>query len=272
MSREADEEYLPGANEQEFNRLLFQHDVWKSVTENLFDRCHVAEVWRCLDAGAGPGFVAFDLWQRVGVEGSVAVLEPSKYYREWFDVRVKEQGWKNVRSYAGTIESAELPVETFDLIYLRWVASFLSDVEGAILRLRDCLKPGGIIAIQDYYYEGVSLYPHGAFNRIFDVMRSYYSESGGNPYVAGLLPEVFRKNGIRLIDFTPHNFAGGPTSPITEWAGRFFTSHVPILTEKGIISTAERDAVPNDWNEHRTNPDMIFFSPLVVDVAGVKPK
>jgi hypothetical protein len=26
----------------------------------------------------------------------------------------------------------------------------------------------------------------------------------------------------------------------------------------------------NDWVAHRSNPDAIFFSPLVVDVAGKK--
>jgi hypothetical protein len=43
------------------------------------------------------------------------------------------------------------------------------------------------------------------------------------------------------------------------------------MVDKGIISQQEANAAQGDWNSHRENPDSIFFSPLVVDVAAALP-
>jgi hypothetical protein len=54
-----------------------------------------------------------------------------------------------------------------------------------------------------------------------------------------------------------------------EWAHRFFSTHTQMMVEKGIIPQKEADAMLADWDAHRQNPDALFFSPLVVDVAGI---
>jgi len=41
------------------------------------------------------------------------------------------------------------------------------------------------------------------------------------------------------------------------------------MVEKGIISPEQAGALMIDWNTHRQDPDAVFFSPLVVDVAGI---
>lgn len=270
MKPEVNGEYLLGVNTEELVRLQFQHQVWKPVTEKFFNRLQVGQGWNCLDVGGGPGLVAQDLLERVGAEGNVTLLEPSGFYCDWFQQEVAGRGWKNVQSIQGMAETASLPENHFDLIFCRWVASFIPDLERFFLPLYKSLKRGGIIAVQDYYYEAISLYPHGAFNKVVDIMRSYYRSNGGNPFVAGEIPALFRKHNIKLIEFSPTCLAGGPDSAATEWAGQFFTMHLPIMSAKGVISEGEKDAILRDWNEHRNNPDMVFFSPLVVDIAGVK--
>jgi hypothetical protein len=56
-----------------------------------------------------------------------------------------------------------------------------------------------------------------------------------------------------------------------EWAHQYFTVHIPIMAEKGLITTELRDALLDDWDAHRANPDAIFFSPIIVDVAARLP-
>lgn len=270
MTPEDNQEYLLGANKAELARLQFQHEVWKTVTESFFDRLNVGTGWHCLDVGAGPGFVASDLRDRVGEQGSVTILEPSKFYVETFRNTTKEHGWANVECILGTAETMELPKETYDLIFVRWVVSFVPDLDRFFANLLASLKPGGVIAFQDYYYEGLSLFPRGAFNSVADIMRSYYRSNGGNAYVAAEIPGLFRRHNIKLKEFTPHSLSGGYDSDITEWAGRFFTMHLPIMVEKGFITKDQCDAILGDWNAQRMNPDMVFFSPIVVDVAGIK--
>ncbi len=262
-------EYLLGANQQELERLHFQHSVWGSVTRNFLNRVGVQKGWCCLDVGAGPGLVTFDLRELVGESGEVTALEPSEFYLNWLGEQIENKGWSNVKRIQGTAEQTMLPVRHYDLIFVRWVIAFVADAERFLTQLFAALKVGGIIAIQDYYYEGLSLYPQGGpWDEMPDIIRAYYRSGGGDPYIAARIPEIFRRNGVDLIDFNPTCLSGGPTSDIIEWAGRFFDIHVPLMADKGVISREQAAALQNDWRGHRNNPQTLFFSPLVVDVAG----
>ncbi|HZV12664.1 MAG TPA: SAM-dependent methyltransferase, partial [Candidatus Kapabacteria bacterium] len=73
----SDKEYLLGINQTELERLQFQHGVWKKVTGGFLDRLGVQKGWKCLDAGAGPGFVSLDILERIGSNGEITLVEPS---------------------------------------------------------------------------------------------------------------------------------------------------------------------------------------------------
>jgi SAM-dependent methyltransferase len=263
--------YLLGANEAELERLRFQHSVWEAVTERFILRLGIRPGWHCLDVGAGPGFASWDMLDLVGREGSVTILEPSPFYIAYARSEAAGRRIANVRFLEGRLEEAELPAGAYDLVLVRWVLSFAPDPELFVRRILPSLRPGGIIAVQDYAYEGLSLYPRGgAFDRIPDVVRAYYRGAGGDPYVAAQLPGIFRRAGLALVDYAPTCLAGGPGSGVMEWGHRFFTAHLPLMRERGLLSQAEAEEVLRDWQDHRANPDALFFSPLVVDVAGRK--
>lgn len=264
-------EYLLGANQTELERLRFQHHVWQQNTDSFLDRLNIKRGWKCLDVGAGPGFVAMDLRGRVGPRGEVTALEPSDLFREWLTNESRRRRWKNIKTVAGTAETAQLPRNAYNLIFVRWVIAFVPDPEQFLLPLIRSLKKGGILAVMDYWYEGLSLYPQGgAFDRAAEVVRKYYRSGNGDPYVTGKIPALLRSHGMKVIDYTPTQMAGGPDSGIIEWAHRFFVPHLPLMAEKGNCTKEEADAMVQDWLTHRKNPDTIFFSPIVVHVAGRK--
>jgi SAM-dependent methyltransferase len=193
-------------------------------------------------------------------------------YLDWFQRHAQKKEWTNIKYINATVEDTGFLPHYYDFIFARWVIAFVSDAEKFLVKLLSALRPGGIIAFQDYYYEGLSLFPHGGpFDRMADVVRAYYHSNGGDAYITGRIPALFRKYGLRTIDFAPHSMAGGPDSGIMEWAHRFFTVHTRHMVEKNLITQIEGEAMLDDWNAHRTNPDAIFFSPIVVDVAGVQP-
>lgn len=265
-------EYLLGINQEEVERLRFQHGVWGGVTNDFLDRLKIGAGQKCLDVGAGPGFVSMDLRKRVGDRGEITALEPSKMFLDWFQRHANNSRWTNIRCINASVEEAELPKRYYDLIFARWVIAFVPDAEKFLTKLISALRPGGVLAIQDYYYEGLSLFPRGgAFDRMADVVRAYYRSGGGDAYVTGRIPALFRKNGLRTIDFSPHSLAGGPDSGAMEWADRFFTVHTHRMVEKKLMSEDEGNAVIADWLAHRADPDALFFSPIVVDVAGILP-
>ncbi len=266
-----EKEYLFVTNEAELARLQFQHEVWRPMTDPFLERLNIQKGWKCLDAGAGPGFVSMDLRHIVGDEGEITLLEPSSYYINSIRSAAELNNWTNLKYIQGTVEESELPENYYNIIYSRWVISFVPDPEYFVAILAKALKPGGILAIEDYNYEGLSLFPKGgAWDKMPDIMKDYYKYGGGDPYVASKLPGIYKKYGLELIDYKPFSMAGGPDSGVMEWAHRFFIIHIPIMMEKGIITPVEGKALKDDWQAHRENPHAVFFSPMVVDAAGRK--
>ena len=271
MKEQKKADYLLGVNQIELERLRFQHSVWGPVTHKLFERLNIRKGWKCLDAGAGPGLVSMDLRERIGENGEITALDPSQFYLDWFQQEARKKEWTNVKCILGTAETASLPERYYDFIFSRWVISFVPDPEVFLKRLIASLRPGGIIALQDYYYEGLSLFPMGgAFDRMADAVRAYWRFGGGDPYVAGRIPAIYRKHGVKLTHYKPNVLSGDSNSAVMEWAHRFFSTHTQAMVDKKVIAQDEGDAMLSDWLVHRSNPATLFFSPIVVDMAGVR--
>jgi len=263
------EDYLLGVNQFELDRLRFQHGVWKEVTDAFFDRLNIQKGWKILDAGSGPGYVSMDLLERVGTGGEITALEPSEMYLNYFKNYCSENNLQNVKFINGTVESSELPENYYNLIFARWVIGFVSDPDLFISKLRKSLAPGGIIAFEDYAFHGLYLYPRGGnYEKISRAVQEYWKLTGGDLCIAPRIPAIFKKYGIEIIEFKPNSIAGWPGSGIFQWHHYFITHHVPLMVDKGIISSETGKNILADWNAHKNNPDSIFFSPLVVDVAG----
>lgn len=265
------EDYILGVNRKELERLEFQNGVWKKVTNEFITRCGLTNGMKCLDVGAGPGFVSMDLLNIVGLEGEVTALEPSTLYLDHFKNYCKEKSVTNVKFINSIVEESELPENYYDFIFARWVISFVPDAELFLSKLYKALKPGGVIALQDYNYEGISRHPMtDIFKDVPDAVRKYWLKGGGDPYIALRIPELFRKAGLKLTDYKPNVLAGNKDSDVFEWAHKFFSVHFDVMAKMGAISSREADEMLQDWLEHRYESNAIFFSPIVVDMAGRK--
>jgi SAM-dependent methyltransferase len=263
--------YVLGVNPQEYDRLRFQQEVWGPATRAFLSRLDVRLGARCLDVGCGPGFVLDDLRVIAGEKGSVTALDESEVWIRQVREDAQRRGHENVHAVVGRVEDARLE-GTFDLVFSRWVFSFLPDPAEALGRLVKLLTPGGIVAIQDYNHEGVSLFPESeGFRDAVRATRALYKGSGGDPWLAARLPRLFREAGLRLRELTPRVLCGGPGSPVFEWADRFFPVHADSMVRAGVLTEAGRSRFLADWAERKSNPDALFFSPIVVDAAAVKP-
>jgi SAM-dependent methyltransferase len=266
------EDYILGISEYELKRLEFQHSVWKEITDSFLDKLQIQKGWKILDVGSGPGFVAYELLNITGSTGEVAALEPSEYYLNYFVNKCREQGIENIKAFQSTVDEAGLPEDYYDLIFVRWVIAFVPNPGPFLDKLVKSLAPGGMIALMDYAYEGLSLYPRGgAFENMADTVRAYWKHGGGDPYIGAKLPKMFKERKIELVLYDPVIQAGGPESGVFQWADKFFNVHVQQMVDLGLIDQKSGDAMLNDWNGHKKNPDTVFFSPILVNAAGRKP-
>lgn len=267
MSQEP--EYLLGTNEGELARLGFQHSVWRDLTDAALDRGGLVPGATVLDLGSGPGFVSRDIAGRLGPSGRLTCLDESPV---WHRELAKLEWPCPVDFVQSRVEDVDLAASTYDLVFSRWVFSFLPDLDPVLKNVMRALKPGGRVVIQDYNHEGISVFPKSAgFEAVVRCTREFYRGSGGNAWVAGALPAALRRAGFARIDVQPNVKAGGPGSGVFRWADVFFPIFSGIFVGKGLMTSDERARFLDEWEALKGDPDALFFSPIVCDIIAVKP-
>ena len=263
--------YPLGTTDSELERLAFQHEVWGGCTRAFLDRIGVPTGARVLDLGCGPGFVTFELAERVGDRGEVVALDESPRWIEHVEGEIRRRGVRNVRAVRARIQDAELEPKSFDLVFARLVLSFLPAPGQVVARIAAALRTGGAFAFQDYNHEGVSIFPESeGFRAVVRATRAMYAQAGGDTWVAGRTSAIFRAAGLATESLVPNVICGGPDSPAFRWAGLFFPHFSAAMEQKGLLTAAERRQFLSEWAERERNPDALFFSPIVVDAVGRK--
>ena len=265
-------EYLLGTSDSEMDRLEFQHEVWRPITDAFLDRLAIAPGWRVLDAGSGPGHVALDLAHRVGPGGRVVAIDASPRWEQHVRDLALARGLQQIEARKADLEVVELEPESYDLVFCRWVLSFVRDSRALVQRFAAALRPGGVLAIEDYNHEGISLFPRSpGFEAAVRATRAWYRQGGGDTWVAGRLPSHVRTAGLEQFHFAANVLAGGPSSPAFRWADVFFPVFAPRWVDEGLLEREEMHRFLAEWEERKRDPDSVFFSPIVVDIAARRP-
>jgi ubiquinone/menaquinone biosynthesis C-methylase UbiE len=279
----AEQDYILGANDHELARLDFQHDVWSGVTRELLERAGVRSGERVLDAGAGPGFATALIRELVGERGRVLALDEAERWRPVHEQRNAERGWSNVAFRVAKLEQlgvggdghatgrGDIEPGSFDVVYLRWVLSFVPDPVRVLANLARALAPNGRLVVHDYNHEGISVFPESAgFRASIRATRAWYASAGGDTFVMGHLPRHLRAAGLRVVEHLPRVLCGGPDSPPFRWAGAFFPHYSRRMVEAGLMTVAERDQFLREWSERERDPDAMFFSPIVTGTIATR--
>ena len=260
--------YLLGTNDSELDRLGEQHEIWRDIAEALLDRAGVASGMTVLDLGCGPGFVTEDLARRVGPSGRVVALDESP---RWHEVLRARDFAAPVELIESKIQDADLGEQRFDAIFSRWVFSFFDDLDSVCRQVQRALKPGGRLIVQDYNHEGISTFPKSeGFEAVIRATREYYRHAGGDSWVMGSLPGAARRAGMDITELHPNVIAGDSESPVFRWFDIFFPKFSHTFVEKGLITAAEQSQFLGEWSALKSNPDAVFFSPMVVDMIATR--
>lgn len=272
MARRYD--YILGDSDFEVRRLAFQAEVWAPMTEALFDRIGVKPGWKVLDVGAGTGTVLFPLAKRVLKGGGrVDALERSPAYASRLRRMLRGAGIDKVRVFESDILDAPLEPNSYDLIFARWVFSFLPRLEAHIVHLIHALKPGGILAVEDYHRDSLALFPRTeSWEWMIKAERLWYGMQGGDLNVAAKLPDLFVRNGLELVEVTPHIKVGGPGTPVWQWAENFFIGRLGDMARYAPFTPERAKKFKADWMKAKKNPGALFISPVIMDVVGRRRK
>src|SRR6185295_15264862 len=172
-------QYLLGDSAPETERLRAQAALWDPVSHALFDRIGIERGWQVLEIGPGAGSLHFELRKRVS--GPVDAVEQSSSFYSRLIENCKRDGFGTGQVWNKTLNYAGLPRDHYDLVFARWVFLFLPNVLDHLRKLLAALKPGGVIAIQDYFRDTFCLVPRPTdWDAFMAADRAFFALEGGD--------------------------------------------------------------------------------------------
>lgn len=262
--------YLLGDAAREAARLRAQARLWDPVSLALFDRLRVRRGWRVLELGPGQGSLHVALRQRV--RGPVDVVEQSVAFASRLGTLVKRDGFGPGRVWETTLAESKLPRAHYDLIFARWVFLFLPDPQSHIRKLARALKPGGLLAIQDYHRETLALVPRPP--EWYDFLladRAFFAAHGGDVSIGGRLPDLYRHAGLDVVDTHVTIKTGRPNSPVWRWLTTYFMGVMDQMADYAPFSPDAAVRLRRAWKRAGRQRTSVLISPAVLDVVGRSP-
>ena len=184
-------------------RLQALEELFDPASRYVIERLGIAEGWRCLEAGFGAGSMAVWLADRVGPTGRVLAtdLDPRMLDNE-------PRANLEVRRHDLVVD--HLPRDEFDLVHSRAVLAHIPERQSALARLRDAVRPGGWLFVEDIDLAGPAMHAAAeryvwppetrpAYRAGVQALEAVLSDADRDPGFGALLPAAVRDCG--LLDF-----------------------------------------------------------------------
>ncbi len=263
--------YLLGDRTREAARLRAQARLWDPVSHALFDRVGIRPGWKVLEVGPGQGSLHLELRRRV--QGPVDVVERSPIFAARLRRLAGRDGFGPDRIWQNDVIDTVLPAATYDLIFARWVFLFLPDPGTHVKVLARALKPGGLLAIQDYYRETIALVPlPPEWDGFLAAHRAFLASQGGDVSIGGCLPTLYRRADLEVVEIEPTIMRGHPGSPVWDWVTTYIMGVMRRLATFPPFDARQAARLRRRWRAASRERASLLIGPALLDVVGRKPR
>jgi SAM-dependent methyltransferase len=233
--------YPLGHSPAELQRLERQGAFLRELTELLLRRAGLCEGMHVLDIGCGVGDVSLLAAEIVGSSGRVLGIDRAPAAVKSAKARAGDRS--NVDVTTADLEVLDIEGQ-FDAIIGRMVLAYLPDPAACLHRLRDHLRPGGVVAFQELVLWLAHACPEGPLLRrctgwILDV----FARSGLDIETGARLHAMFLAAGLPAPQMLVLGRAeGGWQSPVYDYIAETLRSLTPAAERLGVATADEIDA------------------------------
>lgn len=264
--------YVLGTDPIERERLSKQSARLAPEANWLLDQVGLQPGARAIDVGCGPLGILDLLAERVGASGTVVGVEREPHLLNMARAIVAERGYPNVQVQLGDATATSLPHESFDLAHERLVLIVSPEPEQVLAEMVRLVRPGGIVAAQDYHTgkTGLCHPPHPAFDLLVELFCATYRARGLDPYIGPRLPALLR--GAGLVDVRMHGHTRvQPGAERFEALAALFGAVRDQVVHLGLVTDAEYARLLDELGAHMRQPEAIFVQWVLVQAWGRKP-
>lgn len=248
-------------------RLRILARVMWPTSRILFETAEIRAGMAVLDVGSGGGDVTFELARLVGPTGRVVGLDMDETKLQLARQEAAQQGLDNVAFEPIRLERDTLPPE-FDVVYARFLLTHLSDPPAAVRQMRQGLKPGGVLIVEDIDCSGCFCYPdHPSFRRAVELYSKTVRSRGGDPDIGPKLPLLLLDAGLTSVQMNvvqPAGFEGEikQIMPIT------LENVADAVIASGLATRDELNSLLADLREQADDRRAVVSNPRVVQAWG----
>lgn len=192
-----DRTYAMGYTDAERERLIDQAQLFGPCTRAMLSDAGLRPGMRVLDVGCGVGDVSFMAASFVGPTGQVVGVDSDPRSLEWARRRADEAGLDQVHFVQRDLHELESD-EPFDAVVGRFILIHLADPADTLRRLALLVRPGGILAFQDFHFEYVpmSTAPVALWDEWLRLFLGTFRQAGRDTAMGMHLYQVFVDAGL----------------------------------------------------------------------------
>lgn len=268
----AAEPYILGCHAEELERLRLQHELWLPQSLAAWQRAGLQPGQRVLDLGAGPGFAAIELARHVGAGGWVLGLELSPIFVAAGQAMAEAEGLAQLELRQHNLLRDPLPQAQADLVWCRWVAMFLPELDALLDPLPAALRPGGQALFHEYlHWDTFALHPHGdAIARFGQAVQRSFRQAGGDPDVNRRLPSLLAARGLRIEELRPLPVLGRSGSMAAQWLEAFVAVYGRQLQALGLWCEADAQQAAAEIAATRQDPGSYWVGPTLLELRATR--
>lgn len=262
--------YVLGHGKEELERLTQQGEFFRHFTQTVFHNASLRPGMRVLDIGCGAGDVSLIAAGLVGAEGHVVGLDRAPDALQAARNKVTSAGWSNVTFVQGEIHEVEH--EKFDAVVGRFILLHMRDPAKTLARLKQALKPGGVMAFIEMDLTTASVYPSMAlFDQALAWIVECYRRDGVDVDVGSKLFSLMSAAQLNpLVTASTRVSAGETTDQACDYLAETLRSLMPRIEQLSVADPNQIDVatLAPRLKEQASLHNSCFFYPRMVGAWG----
>jgi ubiquinone/menaquinone biosynthesis C-methylase UbiE len=225
---------------------------------------HLAPDAKILDVGCGPGTITADLADRVP-QGHATGIDAAREIIDQARAATGDRG--NLDFATGDVYALDYPDGSFDVVHAHQLVQHLGDPVRALREMRRVTRPGGLVAVRDSDFGGMTWYPELP---ILDEWRQFYRtvarSNGGEPHGGRRLHAWAREAGFTDVTCSSSNWTFATAADRSWWGGLWAertvkSSFAAAATEGGHATAAYLGRLADGWRTWAAAEDGWFLVP-----------
>jgi SAM-dependent methyltransferase len=248
-------------------RLRLLSRVLHDSTCALLDRAGLAPGQSALDLGCGGGDVSREMARRVGARGRIVGIDTDEAQLRIAHAEARDLGLTQIEYRHGDAAATVQPA-AFDLVYARFLLSHLAQPRQVLGAVRDQLKSGGVVVLEDIDFSGHAAWPDDACaRRTADLCAECMRAGGGDPHLGLRLPSLVQHAGFDAVQVHVVQVLA-----TTGDAKRLYPETLRNVADAaqryGLASEPELRALLEELERYVARSDTLIGTPRIVQVSA----